>query len=49
MFYSNLEALAFEETETEYEDTTLPDPVYQDGKIDQFVEALVEQFGVVSL
>lgn len=46
-FYSNLEALVFEETGIELIDTTLPNKDAQDSALHGYVDKLTEVFGKV--
>lgn len=46
-FYSNLEALVYEEEVQEYEDATVPPLEGQDKKIYEFIDAITEEFGTV--
>lgn len=48
-FYTNLEALVYDEEVKEIEDLTLPKLSMQDEKLDPFLEEIEEQFGSVSL
>lgn len=44
-FYSNIEALVYDEPETTLEDTTLPDVDRQDTKLRDYIEKITEAFG----
>lgn len=46
-FYSNLEALVYEEEVVETKDVTVPPTDDQDKKILEFVDAITEEFGTV--
>lgn len=48
-FYSNLEALVYEEEVEESEDVTKPPTDDQDKKIFEFVDAITEEFGTVTI
>lgn len=47
-FYSNLEALVYDEEAQEVNDLTLPPYEKQDTKIQKFVDHIEEEFGAVS-
>lgn len=47
-FYTNLEALVYDEEAKEIEDLTLPEINLQDGKIAPFLDDIEEAFGIVS-
>lgn len=46
-FYSNLEALAYDEVEQEVVDVTIPQYEVHDEKIQEFIDGLTEEFGMV--
>lgn len=46
-FYSNMEALVFDEPRNELVDSTLPDVEAQDTKTEELIEQLTEEFGKV--
>lgn len=47
-FYTNLEALAYEEEVNEVNDLSLPDCKHQDNKIQNFLHEIEEEFEAVS-
>lgn len=48
-FYTNLEALVYDEAAKEIEDLTLPDCTVQDPKVEQFLDEIEEEFGTVRI
>lgn len=46
-FYTNLEALVYDESANEIEDLTLPEYSVQDPKIEPFLQEIEEEFGTV--
>lgn len=47
MFYSNMEALVFDEEPAELEDSTMPDIERQDSQLRLLIDEITEQFGTV--
>lgn len=46
-FYSNLEALVYDEVAEAVDDVTLPQCDVHDKKIEEFIDAIAEEFGSV--
>lgn len=47
-FYSNLEALVYDEEAQETDDVTIPQYENHDQKIQEFIDAIAEEFGMVN-